>query len=63
MERFHIIFALSRTLLNYTCFISLYMLVNGESVQPYKALLKDAQVIKVQFIYLLPQGIFYSNQS
>ena len=29
------------------------MLANGESVQPYKALLKDAQVIKVQFIYFV----------
>ena len=54
MERFHIIFfTVTHKLLIYTCFISLYMIVNGESVQPYKALLKDAQVIKVQFIYFV----------
>ena len=66
MERFHVIFLhchVQATNLHFG-FISLYMLVNGESVQPYKALLKDAQVIKVQFIdFVATENIARSERS
>ena len=39
--------------LHQSCFIIFYMIVNGELVQHYKALLDDAQVIKVQFKYFV----------